>query len=417
GVGVGVGVGGQTDAQWALQSLSPLPSPHPGRSPSPQPLPTDVPDTLSTETGVSDVALSDWPDSSTWAGTGTGTDTDASLPKELPYRRSPSHSRTHSPVPSPINSALQGSHPSPLVESALAEAESDKEEEWDDWEEEEEEEEDELLRAIKEAPLKTLGLNATEYLNRQQLHALMDLWRLLRGGVEILKHGKRGQPKLKTLLCDVNLTKLYWRAPGSRPDPEQDNQPEDFDYYPTLLPQGGAASVLANGVNTAPVGSNRGFFGTNFGGFGGFSDPKERVLFIRDILQVTDLCDSEVLQRSVNRGYLEPSYSSVVSVVLADRTLDFEVDEVSWGAIFHPLQILVNFYQVMVAAPRASLNLGAQRSYTFLTYDNAGGGSGGVLQSQQRTSLSNVYAQRQKGKKVRRSSVSFKEEDDSRRLL
>jgi hypothetical protein len=123
-----------------------------------------------------------------------------------------------------------------------------------------------------------------------QIRSLQEMWRLLRTGVEVLKHGRRGAPKFKTLFCDANMTKLYWRSQGSRPDTDLDNLPEDASYYPTLLDATAPASALALGVDVtaAPLSSN-----TARLPFGGKTNA-ERVLYIRDIKEVgTDaLCDN-----------------------------------------------------------------------------------------------------------------------------
>lgn len=49
----------------------------------------------------------------------------------------------------------------------------------------------------------------------------------------------------------------------------------------------------------------------------------------------------------------------------------------AWKVLFHALQILVNFYQVLVAAPRATFSSGRppEGFFNFLTYDTAGPGT------------------------------------------
>ena len=122
-----------------------------------------------------------------------------------------------------------------------------------------------------------------------QLHTLLDMWNLLREGVEVLKHGRRGNPKFKTLLCDVNLTKLYWRSQGSRADPDMDNLPEDASYYPTLLDPSATAAVLTKGVapSEVPTSSttNAHRLSTPFG----TKSNADRVLYIRDIVEVSQV--------------------------------------------------------------------------------------------------------------------------------
>ena len=115
------------------------------------------------------------------------------------------------------------------------------------------------------------------------------MWRLLRTGVEVLKHGRRGSPKFKTLLCDVHLTKLYWRSAGSKADPDQDDLPEDLRYYPTLLDSSASSAELAHGISPIEFmpSSNTSRMGrTPFGA----KSNADRVLYIRDILAVSLFC-------------------------------------------------------------------------------------------------------------------------------
>jgi hypothetical protein len=52
------------------------------------------------------------------------------------------------------------------------------------------------------------------------------------------------------------------------------------------------------------------------------------------------------MRRSLAKHFVAGSQQTcVISIVLANRTLDFEIDEEYWGPIFHALQILVNYYQ------------------------------------------------------------------------
>jgi hypothetical protein len=114
------------------------------------------------------------------------------------------------------------------------------------------------------------------------------MWNHLRAGVDILKHGRQGNPKFKTLFCDNNLTKLYWRSHGSKLDPDLDDLPEDASYYPTLLDPAAPASALAAGVAPVcptPSGSTSRLARKPFGA----KSNADRVLYIRDILEVSSL--------------------------------------------------------------------------------------------------------------------------------
>lgn len=135
------------------------------------------------------------------------------------------------------------------------------------------------------------------------------MWSLLRAGVEVLKHGRSGKPKFKTLLCDLRMTKLYWRGPGARPDPDLDEsdgdaaEPEHIVTSPHAK-QNRRASY-ANVVRT----------------------NADRVILIREIVEVRQDCSTEVLRRSLAKQYISDN-TCVISIVLADRTLDFEIQEV-----------------------------------------------------------------------------------------
>lgn len=114
------------------------------------------------------------------------------------------------------------------------------------------------------------------------------MWRLLRSGVEVLKHGRRGNPKFKTLLCDVNLTKLYWRSQGSKADPDQDDLPEDLRYHPTLLDPTAGSAELCHGVSpleSMPTSNTSRLARKPFGA----KSNADRVLYIRDIVAVSIL--------------------------------------------------------------------------------------------------------------------------------
>lgn len=154
------------------------------------------------------------------------------------------------------------------------------------------------------------------------------MYRLLRDGVEILKHGRRGAPKFKTLFCDANMTKLYWRAQGSRPDGNLDNLAEDASYYPTLLDPTAPAASLALGVDVTAATPSSGAPRLPFGG----KSNADRVLYIRDIKEVrvwgvggmcstqcgADLCPGPVAGA---RGLRERSDAAVSGEGLRDSRL------------------------------------------------------------------------------------------------
>lgn len=55
----------------------------------------------------------------------------------------------------------------------------------------------------------------------------------------------------------------------------------------------------------------------------------------------------------------------------------------NWGSLFHALQILVNFYQVMVPSPRVTFSAGRlpEGFFNFLTYDSSGPTAAGMQYS------------------------------------
>lgn len=55
----------------------------------------------------------------------------------------------------------------------------------------------------------------------------------------------------------------------------------------------------------------------------------------------------------------------------------------NWGSLFHALQILVNFYQVMVPSPRVTLSAPRlpEGFFNFLTYDSSGPSGAGMQYS------------------------------------
>ena len=58
---------------------------------------------------------------------------------------------------------------------------------------------------------------------------------------------------------------------------------------------------------------------------------------------------TDVMRRSLAKHFVTGSEQTcVISVVLTKRTLDFEIEERFWRPIFHALQILVNYYRVIL---------------------------------------------------------------------
>lgn len=60
-------------------------------------------------------------------------------------------------------------------------------------------------------PVHSLGLRAGDILSQPEQLCVVTLWQLLRPGILVLKHGRSGKPKNRTLFCDDNLQVLFWR--------------------------------------------------------------------------------------------------------------------------------------------------------------------------------------------------------------
>lgn len=166
-------------------------------------------------------------------------------------------------------------------------------------------------------PLNELGPAATDHLTPQQQSILLELYDNLSQGILVKKHGLSGKPRQRKLYVDSKLSRLLWRPIGINPD--SGDRHEDFGFRVSL----------------------------------GFTKgDADRELYINEIREVTDDLSTDVMQRSLAKHYIVESYNArgviapgVISIVLADRTVDFEVGMDNWELIYHALKILVNFYQ------------------------------------------------------------------------
>ena len=61
------------------------------------------------------------------------------------------------------------------------------------------------------SPLRSLDPSIFKSLNAQQRQILVDMWKLLRVGVNIRKFNASGRANQRYLFCDVDMKKLYWR--------------------------------------------------------------------------------------------------------------------------------------------------------------------------------------------------------------
>lgn len=159
-------------------------------------------------------------------------------------------------------------------------------------------------------PLNELGPAAADHLTPQQQSILLELYDNLSAGIIVRKHGLTGKPRQRKLFVDSKLSRLLWRSLGTNPE-------SDF---------------------RVSLGFTKG--------------DADRELYINEIREVTDDLSTDFMQRSLTKHYITEVSNArgviapgVISIVLADRTVDFEVGMDNWELIYHALKILVNFYQ------------------------------------------------------------------------
>ncbi len=162
------------------------------------------------------------------------------------------------------------------------------------------------------------------------------MWLTLREGINVIKHGRKGKPSNKTLFCDYYMTKLYWRNPGSKLDKD------DQDLNIELIHSGsGYTSTTFNSDpdflnDTFPFSRTKtnesrrksSFFGAGNRRSSLTKADSERVLYLKDIVQVTSDCSSEVLQRASAKNYVGADGYSILSIIAIGRSLDLEVEQV-----------------------------------------------------------------------------------------
>jgi hypothetical protein len=123
-----------------------------------------------------------------------------------------------------------------------------------------------------------LGRNADKLIPQQQ-KLIRNMGQHLISGVAIVKHGRHGHPKDRFLYCDSIISKLYWRTEGNNPDPE------DL----TLS----AESVLQQELTRKPR-RRLSFLGKG---------EMDREILLKDILEVRDDIQTEVMIRSYENKY------------------------------------------------------------------------------------------------------------------
>ena len=78
-------------------------------------------------------------------------------------------------------------------------------------------------------PVHSLGLRAGDILSQPQQLCVVTLWQILRIGILVLKHGRSGRPKNRTLFCDDNLRVLFWRDADNTGSAAAEYQHQDID--------------------------------------------------------------------------------------------------------------------------------------------------------------------------------------------
>ena len=112
--------------------------------------------------------------------------------------------------------------------------------------------------------------------------------------------GHHGKPKFKTLFCDINMTKFYWRSNDiTQPDPALDNTTEDLIRHPfiSLTSSSIGKNIPPTDLIDAPNTVKKNRTRMNINSFIGFATGKknymigtksdsERQFYLKDILEV-----------------------------------------------------------------------------------------------------------------------------------
>lgn len=175
-------------------------------------------------------------------------------------------------------------------------------------------EEDEYV-ALR-GPLGRLGPVARDNFTPQQKVIVNDMYKILISGVEVMKYGRSGGPKKRFLFCDGDMTKLFWRATTVAQNPRA-----SLDSIDT-------ASMSASGWNEKADSSVATKLGPTKKRFFDISKKdSDREIFIKEILQVCDDRKTDVMRRA-SAKITSDRRTCFISIIVSDRTLDFEIDEV-----------------------------------------------------------------------------------------
>lgn len=199
-------------------------------------------------------------------------------------------------------------------------------------------------------PVHSLGLRAGDILSQPEQLCVVTLWQLLRPGILVLKHGRSGKPKNRTLFCDDNLQVLFWRdadgtAGAAAAEYQQQHQHQlDIDRnkatrrssFNVFSKQDSSREVVLRDVLEVIM-SHRYDFVLYYSVKVNFILPLSDWTTIYCglfLLQVRSDLTTDVMRRSVSKKYVfEGQHSLVISLILKDRTLDFQIDEVRFSNI------------------------------------------------------------------------------------
>lgn len=190
------------------------------------------------------------------------------------------------------------------------------------------------------------------------------MWLLLHEGIPVIKHNRKGHPKPKTLFCDLALTKLYWREPGSLPDEISDDDLEEENDEHLISSSSHSTSVNNhhnhnNYHHNHPNSHNHHnhhhstFKSSSFGMFESIKkhhrskQDAHRCFYFKDILQITNDYQTDIMQRSITKHYFTSIETQIISIIISNRTLDLEINAMLWNNIFYGLQILIIYYQTL----------------------------------------------------------------------
>jgi len=181
----------------------------------------------------------------------------------------------------------------------------------------------------------------------QQVDMLCTMYDLLRAGVEVIKHGKSGDPRERMLYCDQKLSILYWMHRSGKEGrlSEHERAGVESDILERLdkdTAQGGTASA-------------------HTGLFGFKKVDSDRMISLREVVDIRDDIETDIMKRSLRKGYVvraarrgyggggggftSAGGSKVVSVLGVSRSLDVEIASADYARLFHALQVLINYHR------------------------------------------------------------------------